>query len=107
MTPALKAMVEAMATELQRQNRAELERLDGGDENGEGGPVVVGDLYDGVSCYVDGDINLEKVAQAGLAAIKVLPDATLDSAKWKTDLFPAQIDVAVQAAVDAILAGEP
>lgn len=69
MTPALKAMVEAMAAELQRQNQAELERMDGGDENGEGGPVVVGDLHDGVSCYVDGDIDLEKVARAGLEAI--------------------------------------
>jgi hypothetical protein len=97
MTPALKAMVEAMGREFLRQT-----------EESDEAPVCqfeaqalrVTDVY-------GGSFDLEKVARAGLEAIKVLPDATLDAAKWKTDLFPAQIDQAMQAAVHSILEEKP
>lgn len=60
MTVALKAMVEAMAAEIERQR--------------EGDHFVR--RADGVSVSLDGEVDLEKVARAGLEAIR-RPDLRL------------------------------
>lgn len=67
-SPALKAMVEAMARELVRQD---------GSDQGRANYSDVDDLHDAT---LDGHYDLAKVARAGLAAIDVPP---LDHPVWR------------------------
>lgn len=91
MTEALQKMVAAMTAEVQRQ-------CAGTDIRDAFGQSVGADLTGATL-----EATMERVARAGLAAIRVLPDETIETAKWWTDLFPAQIDEAFQKAVGAIL----
>lgn len=65
MTEALKAMIEAMLEEMRRQWR----------EGGMGlGPYVLQDDEGFDDILVDGRVDLEKVARAGLRAIPITPE---------------------------------
>lgn len=92
MTPALKAMVEAMAAELVRQAR---------DDDGAQSFPAVGELRDGKMLSFDGAFDLEKVARAGLEAIREPDDATREAGAIRDDggditnaagVFTAMID---------------
>lgn len=69
MTPALKAMVEAMAAEIVRQGNEEKSR--GTAVWYPSDPTNPADVR---SISLDGDIDLEKVARAGLEAVKLAGD---------------------------------
>ena len=97
MSPALKAMVEAMAAELTRQSHE--------DDGAQRFPAV-GDLKDSRLLGFDGMIDLEQVARAGLKAIQTLDESTIavgapltgahhgpcDPAECAQDTFVAMID---------------
>lgn len=103
MTPALKAMVEAMAAEIVRQGNEEKSR--GTAVWYPSDPTNPADVR---SISLDGDIDLEKVARAGLEAIR-----------WPEDT-EAQVDIILAGAdvpdsvqrfwppmIDAILKDDP
>lgn len=92
MTPALKAMVEAMAAELRRQDV--LFAPDGEPEIART-MITTGD-----------SINLEKVARAGLAVIRELPDDLRTEANEACEDIPMGALVWTHV-VDAILKETP
>jgi hypothetical protein len=108
MTPALKAMVEAMAAELKRQ---------ASDDDGAQSFPAVGELQDGSLLGYDGIIDLEKVARAGLEAIRE-PSEEVSDAGGKAEPFmlpegekftPGRIiaNTSYRAMIDAILKETP
>lgn len=103
MTPALKAMVAAMAAEIKRQGEAS--DLDWLDVDSATGSVSLGGVNGAL-------FHLEKVARAGLEAIRTLDSEThsdlhiaLEAARVKGSMFTAQ-DGHV-AILDAILKAAP
>lgn len=96
MTPALKAMVEAMAAELETQ---------AGDQR-EGGWVREPDGEPGF--YLQGIFDLEKVARAGLAAVRPLDRALFEEhADSYAQIYVHQIEGAWEGLLDAILKEQP
>lgn len=111
MTPALKAMVEAMVAELNRQA-----------EHGRPGPYVDDGVYEGGvdtepdvnSILIDGRVDLEKVARAGLEAIPASDGALLaamrdsvpvDGHEW--EYLDAEAPAHWTSLIDAILKDQP
>lgn len=92
MTPALKAMVEAMAAEVARQVEAGDVAMTLGDRDVPGDPQWISME----------DIDLEKVARAGLEAIQAEPRDDL-----ALDLFPGLSRKRWRGAIDAILKETP
>jgi hypothetical protein len=91
--PVLQKMVEAMAAELQRQAEA-----DDGTQNF----PTAGELKDGLIGF-DGAIDLEKVARAGLEAIKEPDQAAVDSVIDATDIGGIQATAALDSFFAEIL----
>lgn len=90
MTPALKAMVEAMLAEIRRQNALD--------------PTVSDPPPTGTVVFVSGAVDLAKVAQAGLAAIKGSGGAFWDAASEANDGDQGNYADVLDAMIDAILA---
>lgn len=88
MTPALKPMVEAMLAEVRRQNALDCTVSD---------PPPTGTIV-----FVNGVVDLEKVARAGLLAIREEPRDDL-----ALDLFPGLSRKRWRGAIDAILKETP
>lgn len=110
MTPALKAMVEAMAAEIVRQKSAkELIPMHSAEPSRilDPGAARDGEL---TSIYLMGRFDLEKVARAGLEAItpadRSITMALHNAAKLKSDLHEAYQDIWA-AGVAAILKDQP
>lgn len=106
MTPALKAMVEAMAAEWTRQEEADERPVD--PVTGHKSPLATAWLDDDgrtLSIGVEGGcINLEKVARAGLATLNALPhDLVLKVSDPYADLPTSQVTYVVESVLDEIL----
>lgn len=102
MTPALKAMVEAMAAEIVRQGNEEKSR--GTAVWYPSDPTNPADVR---SISLDGNIDLEKVARAGLAAIREPgPDVTDSYGVWAEATAENGAGV-IREFVDTILNDDP